>query len=144
MFFSSFLFIFQTNNHYAELYSRVPCIKKYLYFYKYNIYAFIRYWKIFYSVNLCLFKENFYYTLSSIINSFFQTLFIAEIHIGSCVLMYNPFVSVVVYNPTCGHIVMHVIFLSSHLSHFCNIVLATHRGNEYSPHASYAYGQRLS
>lgn len=144
MFFSSFLFIFQTYNHCAELYSRVPCIKKHLYFNKYNIHAFIRYWKIFYSVNLCLFKENFYYTLSSIINSFFQTLFIAEIHIGSCVLMYNPFVSVVVYNPTCGHIVMYVIFLSSHLSHFCNIVLATHRGNEYSPHASYAYGQRLS
>ena len=38
--------------------------------------------------------------------------------------MYNPFVSVVVYNPTRGHIVMYVFFLSSHLRHFRNIVLA--------------------
>lgn len=66
-------------------------------------------------------KKILHCTLSSTINSFFQTLFIAEIHIGSCVLMYNPFVSTAVYNTTCGHIVKYVFFLSSHLGDFCKL-----------------------
>lgn len=68
-------------------------------------------------------KKILYYILSSIINSIFQTLFIAEIHVGGSDFMYNLLVSITVYNPMYGRIVMYIFFLNSPLGHFYTIAL---------------------